>query len=177
MRAVALIDRGASDLESISSGARALRRGGATRYNRCLSNAPRLSPCASPRHHQAGPLAQLAEQQTLNLRVEGSIPSRLTTSSLRSKRFHLEDSSQVGVTLRACRTWAIPSRLTTLKSITTAGVDWRGSRVCGSNRSRVRRPRSTPRSPLAARQWGVIVRTLRSIRYIRAWRGTGWRTR
>ena len=27
----------------------------------------------------AGPLAQLAEQQTLNLRVEGSIPSRLTT--------------------------------------------------------------------------------------------------
>ena len=26
-----------------------------------------------------GPLAQLAEQQTLNLRVEGSIPSRLTT--------------------------------------------------------------------------------------------------
>src|SRR5262245_61662061 len=29
-----------------------------------------------------GPVAQLAEQQTLNLRVEGSIPSRLT--SLRS---------------------------------------------------------------------------------------------
>src|SRR5689334_7922053 len=28
---------------------------------------------------QHGPLAQLAEQQTLNLRVEGSIPSRLTT--------------------------------------------------------------------------------------------------
>ena len=27
---------------------------------------------------QNGPLAQLAEQQTLNLRVEGSIPSRLT---------------------------------------------------------------------------------------------------
>ena len=31
---------------------------------------------------QSGPVAQLAEQQTLNLRVEGSIPSRLT--SLRS---------------------------------------------------------------------------------------------
>ena len=30
----------------------------------------------SPR---SGPLAQLAEQQTLNLRVDGSIPSRLTT--------------------------------------------------------------------------------------------------
>jgi hypothetical protein len=28
-----------------------------------------------------GPLAQLAEQQTLNLRVDGSIPSRLTTFS------------------------------------------------------------------------------------------------
>jgi hypothetical protein len=28
-----------------------------------------------------GPLAQLAEQQTLNLRVEGSIPSRLTKIS------------------------------------------------------------------------------------------------
>jgi hypothetical protein len=28
-----------------------------------------------------GPVAQLAEQQTLNLRVEGSIPSRLTTLS------------------------------------------------------------------------------------------------
>ena len=27
-----------------------------------------------------GPLAQLGEQQTLNLRVEGSIPSRLTTT-------------------------------------------------------------------------------------------------
>ncbi len=33
---------------------------------------------ASPRR---GPLAQLAEQQTLNLRVEGSIPSRLTIFS------------------------------------------------------------------------------------------------
>jgi hypothetical protein len=32
-----------------------------------------------------GPLAQLAEQQTLNLRVEGSIPSRLTIS-LRKQR-------------------------------------------------------------------------------------------
>ena len=29
---------------------------------------------------QSGPLAQLAEQQTLNLRVLGSIPRRLTTS-------------------------------------------------------------------------------------------------
>jgi hypothetical protein len=37
--------------------------------------------CAS-RALPAGPLAQLAEQQTLNLRVEGSIPSRLTTSQV-----------------------------------------------------------------------------------------------
>ncbi len=29
-----------------------------------------------------GPLAQLGEQQTLNLRVEGSIPSRLISSIL-----------------------------------------------------------------------------------------------
>ncbi len=34
-----------------------------------------------PIRFSIGPVAQLAEQQTLNLRVEGSIPSRLTTSS------------------------------------------------------------------------------------------------
>ena len=32
-------------------------------------------------HRARGPLAQLAEQQTLNLRVLGSIPRRLTTLS------------------------------------------------------------------------------------------------
>ena len=32
----------------------------------------------------SGPIAQLAEQQTLNLRVEGSIPSRLTINHLRA---------------------------------------------------------------------------------------------
>jgi hypothetical protein len=37
----------------------------------------RSSPPISPASD--GPVAQLAEQQTLNLRVEGSIPSRLTT--------------------------------------------------------------------------------------------------
>ena len=46
---------------------------------------PSLAPRVT-RHLQwgfappSGPLAQLAEQQTLNLRVEGSIPSRLTTN-------------------------------------------------------------------------------------------------
>ena len=38
---------------------------------------PWMHPPRTPRYR--GPLAQLAEQQTLNLRVEGSIPSRLTT--------------------------------------------------------------------------------------------------
>ena len=33
-----------------------------------------------PETFSPGPVAQLAEQQTLNLRVDGSIPSRLTTS-------------------------------------------------------------------------------------------------
>ena len=33
----------------------------------------------APHRTPGGPLAQLAEQQTLNLRVEGSIPSRLTS--------------------------------------------------------------------------------------------------
>jgi hypothetical protein len=36
--------------------------------------------CCSKIESSSGPLAQLAEQQTLNLRVLGSIPRRLTTS-------------------------------------------------------------------------------------------------
>ena len=36
---------------------------------------------------RCGPLAQLAEQQTLNLRVPGSIPGRLTTFSGEKRRF------------------------------------------------------------------------------------------
>ena len=48
---------------------------------------PRKLP-AGPRDRQigTGPLAQLAEQQTLNLRVRGSIPWRLTTSSMTRAR-------------------------------------------------------------------------------------------
>ena len=39
--------------------------------------------------HHRGPLAQLAEQQTLNLRVVGSIPTRLTTlDNIRNWRIH-----------------------------------------------------------------------------------------
>ena len=37
--------------------------------------------CADLLHAPSGPVAQLAEQQTLNLRVVGSIPTRLTTLS------------------------------------------------------------------------------------------------
>ena len=36
-------------------------------------------PLPAAGFHLCGPLAQLAEQQTLNLRVHGSIPWRLTT--------------------------------------------------------------------------------------------------
>ncbi len=38
-----------------------------------------------------GPLAQLGEQQTLNLRVEGSIPSRLTKADQIERVDHLFD--------------------------------------------------------------------------------------
>jgi hypothetical protein len=43
---------------------------------------------------QCGPLAQLVEQQTLNLRVEGSIPSRLTTSLSNSVDLRGENCAQ-----------------------------------------------------------------------------------
>ena len=39
-------------------------------------------PCRTFLTFPPGPVAQLAEQQTLNLRVEGSIPSRLTNIKL-----------------------------------------------------------------------------------------------
>jgi hypothetical protein len=41
--------------------------------------APSRTRAAGGRASLRGPLAQLAEQQTLNLRVDGSIPSRLTS--------------------------------------------------------------------------------------------------
>ncbi len=41
-----------------------------------FASAPILPTSLPPRSR--GPVAQLAEQQTLNLRVDGSIPSRLT---------------------------------------------------------------------------------------------------
>ena len=55
-------------------------------YNRQLSLPRRRSHTDAAQ--LSGPLAQLAEQQTLNLRVLGSIPRRLTTFS----RFHSEIS-------------------------------------------------------------------------------------
>ena len=43
-------------------------------------------PALRVRFRPLGPLAQLAEQQTLNLRVLGSIPRRLTISRDRMRR-------------------------------------------------------------------------------------------
>ena len=69
---VAQLDR-ATDFESVGRGFESLRT------QECLSTQTNavFQRAYSPlfRH---GPLAQLAEQQTLNLRVEGSNPSRLT---------------------------------------------------------------------------------------------------
>ena len=48
-----------------------------------------------------GPLAQLVEQQTLNLRVRGSIPWRLTNDS--SARLLLSNSESVGFVAGAAR--------------------------------------------------------------------------
>ena len=48
-------------------------------YNFVFDAAPDSPPWDRASFHARGPLAQLAEQQTLNLRVLGSIPRRLTT--------------------------------------------------------------------------------------------------
>ena len=45
-----------------------------------------------PTRKTTGPVAQLAEQQTLNLRVEGSIPSWLTTFPNQIQKFLLASS-------------------------------------------------------------------------------------
>ncbi len=49
-----------------------------------MPGAPRGGSTRWRRTPPSGPLAQLAEQQTLNLRVHGSIPWRLTTPHIRS---------------------------------------------------------------------------------------------
>ena len=46
----------------------------------CGSRGRRFDPGRSPHFLVTGPLAQLVEQETLNLLVEGSSPSRPTTS-------------------------------------------------------------------------------------------------
>ena len=46
-----------------------------------FASAPNLAGVIGQSAFPPGPVAQLAEQQTLNLRVEGSIPSRLTILS------------------------------------------------------------------------------------------------
>lgn len=61
----------------------------------------------APSEALCGPVAQLAEQQTLNLRVEGSIPSRLTTTL---PQFHNDLRKAPGLTANGNRpprsTWA-----------------------------------------------------------------------
>ena len=57
----------------------------------------------------SGPLAQLAEQQTLNLRVLGSIPRRLTTSHVRTYCVFPRCSERVRMTRRSARTTLLPS--------------------------------------------------------------------
>src|SRR4051812_34595647 len=58
-----------------------------------------------------GPLAQLAEQQTLNLRVDGSIPSRLTTlsSALSDGAKYLKSGAVTAVRLNRFPSYAILS--------------------------------------------------------------------
>jgi hypothetical protein len=56
---------------------------------------PRRASNAPITCHPAGPVAQLAEQQTLNLRVVGSIPTRLTTINLNNHK-HLLQRQQNG---------------------------------------------------------------------------------
>src|SRR4051794_21755409 len=71
---------GRSDVESV-----AVPRGAVQGTRECAVLQSRFTSRGSfpaPSTHPRGPVAQLAEQQTLNLRVDGSIPSWLT--SLRS---------------------------------------------------------------------------------------------
>ena len=89
--------------------------------SRCSTNRPRdrrlcVLHLMVPAHafRACGPLAQLAEQQTLNLRVEGSIPSRLTiflpTSTAVFRRFR-ETSDRQARLQRAFTTSHLPPRV------------------------------------------------------------------
>jgi hypothetical protein len=65
-----------------------------------------------PSHvQQIGPVAQLAEQQTLNLRVVGSIPTRLTTfsSALSDGAKYLNSGAVTAVRLNRFPSNATPS--------------------------------------------------------------------
>ena len=67
------------DRVGMRGGLRALRQDTRTKQRVCARGVV-TAILFAVRSRPNGPLAQLAEQQTLNLRVEGSIPSRLTTS-------------------------------------------------------------------------------------------------
>jgi hypothetical protein len=53
-----------------------------------------VSRAARPHSARRGPVAQLAEQQTLNLLVEGSIPSGLTTLEAKQMKY-LQQSDRI----------------------------------------------------------------------------------
>ena len=65
---------------------------------------------------KSGPVAQLVEQQTLNLLVEGSIPSGLTTPPSESEWFRPEVIRHIATHCRSSRMGTIPSGLTTKTS-------------------------------------------------------------
>ena len=112
LRRVALLPRLAARRCRLASGDAIVcdcqsRRGPAMRdraRQRCFS-ALRAGIGHAGRRTPSGPVAQLAEQQTLNLLVEGSIPSGLTTNyfiitSLQQRAIALPESRQVSVLAR-----------------------------------------------------------------------------
>jgi hypothetical protein len=70
-----------------------------------------FSPAITLQSSSPGPVAQLAEQQTLNLRVVGSIPTRLTILSSASSdgAKYLKNGTVAAVRLNRFPSNAIPS--------------------------------------------------------------------
>jgi hypothetical protein len=105
----------------------------------CLSVTPSTRQCSNtPQAHRArGPLAQLAEQQTLNLRVEGSIPSRLTTITI-------QRDQQLAVGCCGDRRQE-SNRPRRRSGLTDESARWRGSNKTDNQEPLNRRLRRVPR--------------------------------
>jgi hypothetical protein len=76
------------------------------------SSAGRVPDCDSgcrgfesrrPPHFRNGPLAQLVEQETLNLLVEGSTPSRPTNSTVNTSAYTSSDARRFPMNLPSCQ--------------------------------------------------------------------------